>query len=179
MNHCRRRSFDWVLPLIPCILLFLAITGCSTLTRPPDVYQVELHRSDVQTLRLTNIHDSDLLVVSKDGKNGQTLEPGGSMDIAFVVVTLKDIHLNKANPWYVMQDTSINYVHQPDAPQFLETSGRDLVLNLRPGGNSSDPLRLSLHNCPGDGWAGEPASQGMHMVRSRSVPGVPFRLCPR
>ncbi len=178
MTPYRRSVFQWGTHISLVAVLLLALTACSTLTRPPDVYQVEIHRSQVQTLRLTNTHDTDLVVLSKDGKDRRTLETGGTMDIDFIVVTLKDMHLDKTNPWYVMQGTSVNYVEQQHVPHFLETSGTDVVLNLRPGDRHPEPLRLSLRNCP-RGWEDGPAASGMHLVGSRSVAGVPARLCPR
>lgn len=179
MNVYRRCTIQLGMILMTGAVLFLILGGCSTFTRPPDVYQVELHRSEVQTLRLTNTHEADLMVLSKDGKARRTVAPGETMDIDFVVVTLKDIHLDRTHPWYVMQDTAINYVDQPaEALRFLETSGRDVVLNLQPVDLQPEPLRLSLHNCP-NGWEMMPAATGMHMVGSRSIAGVPARICPR
>lgn len=161
------------------LAFYVALAGCSTMTRPLDVYQVELHRSDLQTLQLTNNHGTPIVVLSSDGQRHLTVEPDQTLDITFAVVTLADIHLSATDPWYVIQDTVVHYIDESAGPSVLKTTGTDVVLNITHGDNMPSPLRLSLQNCPFNGWEDGPAAAAVHELISKPPAGIPARLCPQ
>lgn len=175
-NQSKQATGRWKMRLL-CVGLCLVLAGCAWLTRPPDVYQVERHRSDIQTLRLVNNHSGPIIIRAANGEQQVRLETGESHDFEFIVISLADLRLSESDPWYIIQNTTINYAHEPGGTRFMKTTGTDVELDIRLASGQPDPLRLSLQNCPQD-WEAIQAPAGTHMVRSRAMAGVPQRLCP-
>ena len=88
MISLSKQAYYTVFIFLAGTLLCFVVVGCSTLTRPPEVYQVEMHRSQVQTLRIANTHGVRVVVASSDDTHHQALEPNQTLDIAFVVISL-------------------------------------------------------------------------------------------
>lgn len=161
-----------------CVGLCFFLAGCAWLTRPPDVYQVELHRSEAQTLRLVNNHPGPIVVHSSDGAHHVRLETGATLDVEFMVISIADLHLAESDPWYLIQNTTTNYANESGRIRFMKTSGTDVELDIKLANGQPDPLRLSLQNCPRR-WEDTRAQAGIHMVNARAMAGVPLRLCPQ
>lgn len=159
--------------------LILWVTGCAARTRPPDVYQVELHRSAPQILRLVNNYAGTIIVNAYQGDRTMRLDPGDAREIEFQVVTLADMAPSEAGPWYVAQDTRINFVQEPGDAHYLKASGTDLMIDVVMADGRPDPLRLSLQNCPTRGWEDAPAQTYAHNVTFPGMAGIPQRVCPR
>jgi hypothetical protein len=179
MKNKRKPSVRiWKMHLL-CVGLCFYLAGCAWQTRPPNVYQVELHHSESQTLRLVNNHTGPIVVHSFNGNRQMRLETGDTLEIKFMVVSIADMRLSESNPWYVIQNTTMNYAQEQDGVGFLKASGTDVELDIKLTNGQPDPLRLSLQNCPLQGWEENRASAAIHTVNSRAMAGVPQRICPQ
>lgn len=167
----------------PVVLLMvglaLLMSGCTWHTRPPDVYQAELHRSAPQILQLINNYAGPIVVRSNQSDRMLRLGPGDVREIEFLVITLADMALSDASPWYVFQDTRVNFAQERDDMHYLKPSGTDLMLDIAMADGLSDSLRLSLQNCPLQGWEDAPAATLIHSVTFPGLTGIPQRICPQ
>ena len=159
--------------------LILLVASCASRTRPPDVHQVELHRSALQILRLVNNYAGSIIVNAYHGDRAIRLDPGNAREIEFLVVTLADMAPSEAGPWYVAQDTRINFVQEPGDAHYLKASGTDLMIDVVMADGRPEPLRLSLQKCPTRGWEDAPAQTHAHDVTFPGMAGIPQRVCPR
>jgi hypothetical protein len=159
--------------------LSLLVAGCASMTRPPDVYQVELHRSASQTLVLVNNYAGPIKVHAYQGDGIIQLDPGDAREIEFVVVTLADMSPSEAGPWYAVRNNRFNFVQESSDARYLKASGTDLIMDVVMTDGRPDPLLLSLQNCPFQGWEDASAEKLVHSVTFPGMAGTPQRVCPR
>ena len=166
--------------LIFIFILTFLFQGCLRSIPPLMVNQVQIQKSEEQSIVLINTHGSDIEIEPTDnGGNAIRLGQNDQIKIKFFVLSVGDINSSDIYDWYVLEGNYINYIEESGPIKFLKTAGLDLELNIRNADGTLEQLSLSIQNCPNPAWYEIVAPTAEHPIGSKSLPGVKTKICPK
>ena len=166
--------------LIYISVLFFILLSCARPNPIKPVFQAQVHKSEEQRLTIKNTHGTDIKIEPIDNNNDSIiLKPDDQLSVKFIVMSVGDLQDSDNYDWYVFSGNYVNYIEESGPRKFLKSVGLNLEMDLRDADNNLEKISLSLQNCPGIDWHEIVAQPAEHLVGSKQLPGVTFRICPK